>query len=284
MNDQTALLRAICENPDDDTVRLAYADWLEEHDDPTRADFIRTQIEFARTSPGDPLYRYVRWRNLAFEKRYTAELRRELPVWPGVDFGNHIRGFVEDLHVAHYRILRQHAGEVFGTFPIRSLRVRHLSEPHLLADMPELRYVRRLNLLRASISAPGFTLEQLGVLLASPHLTNLESLDLDNNVFGDELVGVLENRIGSLPKLRELWLGGNRLTNAGASRLARSPAFDCLHTLDLSWNTLDVHGVRALASAAHLKRLTRVVLRGYGKFSAEVTRLLRDRFSTGAEF
>jgi uncharacterized protein (TIGR02996 family) len=278
MNDQTALLRAICENPDDDTVRLAYADWLEEHDDPTRADFIRTQIEFHRTSPGDPLYRYVLWRNLAFEKRYTAELRAELPVWPGVDFGNHIRGFVEDLHVDHYRTLREHAREVFGTFPIRSLRVRHLSEPHLLADMPELQYVRKLNLLRC-----GLTLEQLGALLASPHLTNLESLDLDNNVFRDEVVGVLERAIGNLPKLRELWLGGNRLTNAGASLMARTPAFDCLHTLDLSWNTLDVSGVRSLASAGHFKGLTRLIIRGYGKFSAEVKRLLRDRFGPGVE-
>lgn len=33
MSDGSALLRAICENPADDTARLVYADWLEEQDD-----------------------------------------------------------------------------------------------------------------------------------------------------------------------------------------------------------------------------------------------------------
>jgi uncharacterized protein (TIGR02996 family) len=48
MTDQDALLRAICENPDDDAPRLIYADWLDEHGDPLQAEFIRTQIELAR--------------------------------------------------------------------------------------------------------------------------------------------------------------------------------------------------------------------------------------------
>jgi uncharacterized protein (TIGR02996 family) len=34
MNDREALLRAVCENPDDDTPRLVFADWLEEHGEP----------------------------------------------------------------------------------------------------------------------------------------------------------------------------------------------------------------------------------------------------------
>jgi uncharacterized protein (TIGR02996 family) len=42
-----ALLRAICENPDDDAPRLVYADWLDEHGDPRQAEFIRVQIELA---------------------------------------------------------------------------------------------------------------------------------------------------------------------------------------------------------------------------------------------
>ena len=34
-------VRAICANPDEDTVRLVYADWLDENGDPDRAAFIR---------------------------------------------------------------------------------------------------------------------------------------------------------------------------------------------------------------------------------------------------
>lgn len=45
MNERAALLRAICEQPDDDTVRLAFADWLEEHGEAERGEFIRLQME-----------------------------------------------------------------------------------------------------------------------------------------------------------------------------------------------------------------------------------------------
>src|SRR5262245_35805795 len=44
MTDHDALLRAICENPREDTPRLAFADWLEENGQPERAAFIRTDI------------------------------------------------------------------------------------------------------------------------------------------------------------------------------------------------------------------------------------------------
>src|SRR5262245_46917946 len=45
MNDE-AFLQAILANPDDDHLRLIYADWLEERGDP-RGEFIRVQIELA---------------------------------------------------------------------------------------------------------------------------------------------------------------------------------------------------------------------------------------------
>lgn len=61
--DELAFLAAICADSTDDTVRLAYADWLDEQDQPDRAEFIRVQCELARpkwTCPGccprDPKY------------------------------------------------------------------------------------------------------------------------------------------------------------------------------------------------------------------------------------
>jgi uncharacterized protein (TIGR02996 family) len=44
-------LRAIAEQPDDDTSRLVFADWLEEHEQAARAEFIRLQIELSRMDP-----------------------------------------------------------------------------------------------------------------------------------------------------------------------------------------------------------------------------------------
>lgn len=48
---EAALLAAVLADPDDDLPRLAYADWLEEHDQPERAEFIRVQMELASPRP-----------------------------------------------------------------------------------------------------------------------------------------------------------------------------------------------------------------------------------------
>jgi uncharacterized protein (TIGR02996 family) len=49
-----AFLQAILESPDDDTPRLVYADYLDEHGDPDRAEFIRVQVALAALPPDDP--------------------------------------------------------------------------------------------------------------------------------------------------------------------------------------------------------------------------------------
>lgn len=48
MTEEDAFLAAICSEPDDDTVRLVFADWLDEHDRSERAEFIRIGIESDR--------------------------------------------------------------------------------------------------------------------------------------------------------------------------------------------------------------------------------------------
>ena len=49
-----AFIQAIREAPDDDAPRLIYADWLEEHGQPDRAEFIRVQCQLARTADTGP--------------------------------------------------------------------------------------------------------------------------------------------------------------------------------------------------------------------------------------
>lgn len=48
MRDEQALLRAVLADPADDTPRLVYADWLQDHDQAERAEFIRVQLELSR--------------------------------------------------------------------------------------------------------------------------------------------------------------------------------------------------------------------------------------------
>src|SRR5262249_24596935 len=54
MTNAEAFLEAIREEPDDDTHRLVYADWLEANGPPDRAEFIRIQCELARAPGQDP--------------------------------------------------------------------------------------------------------------------------------------------------------------------------------------------------------------------------------------
>lgn len=56
MDEMLPFLRSIAENPEDDTARLVFSDWLEEHDHLDRAQFIRLQVELARMAPGDEGY------------------------------------------------------------------------------------------------------------------------------------------------------------------------------------------------------------------------------------
>jgi uncharacterized protein (TIGR02996 family) len=54
MTHNDAFVHEIIESPDDDTLRLVYADWLEEHGEPPPAELIRTQCALARLPNGDP--------------------------------------------------------------------------------------------------------------------------------------------------------------------------------------------------------------------------------------
>jgi uncharacterized protein (TIGR02996 family) len=48
VSDREKFIHAICSDPKDDIVRSAFADWLKEHDEERRGEFIRVQIELDR--------------------------------------------------------------------------------------------------------------------------------------------------------------------------------------------------------------------------------------------
>ena len=75
MNDVDAFLATIREEPDDDTPRLVFADWLEEHNDP-RGEFIRLQCELNRWVPDVD-------RRSALQNRERELLREHRKKWLG---------------------------------------------------------------------------------------------------------------------------------------------------------------------------------------------------------
>jgi uncharacterized protein (TIGR02996 family) len=83
MKHDDAFLLAILESPDDDTPRLVYSDWLEEHGQSDRAEFVRVQVALAGLPPDDQ-----RQKELEAKERQLLEENRE--EWLGP-----LRGVVE---------------------------------------------------------------------------------------------------------------------------------------------------------------------------------------------
>lgn len=80
--DEEAFLGAISAAPDDGTVRLVYADWLEERNDP-RAEFVRLQVRLWGVPPDDPARPTLRARERELREKCPAYwlARLDPPVW-----------------------------------------------------------------------------------------------------------------------------------------------------------------------------------------------------------
>jgi uncharacterized protein (TIGR02996 family) len=95
MSNDQALLAAIIANPDDDLPRLVYADWLTEHGQPERADFIRFQVAVERTPPESAEHRELRRSAARLLAVHRGEwLRENEPSIRGARY-HFRRGFVE---------------------------------------------------------------------------------------------------------------------------------------------------------------------------------------------
>src|SRR5262245_46053167 len=89
-----AFLDDIVANPDDDAPRLVYADWLDEHGDPHRAEFIRAQCERARLDADDPRADRLLRRERALLKAHGAD-------WTGLPQGTGVAGELRRGFVGH---------------------------------------------------------------------------------------------------------------------------------------------------------------------------------------
>lgn len=82
MNDETALLAAITAQPDEDTPRLAYADWLDEHEAPIQAEFVRTQCRLAAATAADADYPDLLERSAELAAQFAPFAKHTVPTLP----------------------------------------------------------------------------------------------------------------------------------------------------------------------------------------------------------
>jgi uncharacterized protein (TIGR02996 family) len=224
-------LAAIAARPDDDLPRLIFADWLDEHGDTNRAEFIRLQCAAARGDYGAG----------GHAARLEASHRREwLADFPEVYHAEFRRGFAEHLVLSATTFIASGA-DLRRRTPLRSVALvgaarvlerllnssllnglsgLHLSNAFLddegvqrLADAPCLRELRTLRLARAGIGDAGTT-----AMARSRFLTRLRSLDLSRNGIGD--IGAWElAESGTLRGLEHLEIGENDIGPSAAAAL-----------------------------------------------------------------
>jgi uncharacterized protein (TIGR02996 family) len=207
MNDET-FLHAIIADPDDDTVRLAYCDWLEENAAEKkrlllRAEFIRGQIALARQTEDSPSRRKLALRIRRLLDRHGSTwigpLRKHLHEW------HYHRGFPDQAGLSA-GTLSQQATQIFRSLPLRRLRVMELNG-------------------------------NLSCLRDIPDGHALTSLDLSCNNLSSRAL----EQLTALPwcgQLRQLILMFNHIDDTGAMRLVRHPCFQGLSLLRCGGNPI----------------------------------------------
>ena len=239
---EEVFLEDIVTHPDDDVPRLVFADWLDDHGEPERAEFIRLQVGAARERAEE--------RRRAFDKRQDELLmshegawRSALPVLEGVTWENFSRGFVEAVFVESPEVFLRQAAALFAAAPVRLLRIGQVDAAgaRALARSPYLGRLSELNL----GNTPDLGRAGVAALAASPYLGNLTALLLHYSDLGDEAIACLADS-PHLAGLLELYLSGNELGNDGAVALGRSANLPRLTDLDLRDNQVGDAGARAL--------------------------------------
>jgi uncharacterized protein (TIGR02996 family) len=289
MTQDEAFLQAIIEAPDDDTPRLVYADWLDEHGQDERAELVRVQCELARLAEGDRLRPELaarEWKLLTEHgKEWAQPLREAVSSW------ELRRGLVEAVTISGDagagRFIRL-APTLFRLAPIRHLCFRPETMfrrvPAGLTDMTV-----------AEFHAVGH--DCLRELTRLTELLRVRTLDLSDNELDYRSALVLADA-PNLAGLKSLDLGTNCVSDSGARALANSPHLKGLETLNLSggedrqadWSVIGVTrpnigdaGAIALASSPYLDGLKRLLLYE-NRLSEEAQQALRARFADRVHF
>src|SRR6266536_2591802 len=96
MSSADTFLAGIRERPEDDAERLVFADWLEEQDEPDRAEFIRLQVRLAQLSDHDPARFDLEERAQDLLAEHQSRWLSHLPKWARAVELNFRRGLPEE--------------------------------------------------------------------------------------------------------------------------------------------------------------------------------------------
>jgi uncharacterized protein (TIGR02996 family) len=295
MSTEESFMKAILDAPDDDGLRLVFADWLEERGDP-RAEFIRVQFALEQGTEVSAVL------TLIHRQQELLHAHREQWAGPVAELADDCTfrcGFVEGVTVDADTFLEK--GHVLFQFaPVRSVklwladssvipklvacpwleRLEGLSleqanigdlGAQVLVDSPKLRQLKHLNLQMNLLELSGAR-----AVAGSPHLARLTSLVLSDNPIGDlGLHAIVAS--DRLPELVRLELRHCDLSDSGIRGLARARMMGQLDELNLAHNhRIGAAGARALAAAPLLAQLRSLDLSAASMDTSAVKALARS--------
>jgi uncharacterized protein (TIGR02996 family) len=292
--EQLALWAAIRANPDDDTPRLVYADWIQEHGDEARAEFIRVQCALA----------HIPWQQLeARRERGQLTARSEQLLAP-----NRRRWTDSLVRVVHDEPDRNNREAVkrVRQWWVGMQYPRGFAAPALdfaqavrvIAAERELEPLNRVSLSDSSANlraaelvaavaewAPnpisgmwlqGATDELIETLAAGRGLSRLDTVSFDRSPITDAGVRTLV-RGPFLAGVRKLSLTHTQLGDGGAIALAGCPHLSGVVQLHLHDNRIGDAGAAALADSPHLDKVIWLTF-NRNAIGPAGWRRLRDRF------
>jgi uncharacterized protein (TIGR02996 family) len=283
--DLDALLRAICENPREDTPRLAYADCLEEYGEAERAEFIRTDVAMALRDEWEP--ERLRWEivrrkhpfALAWANYGLFGKGRMLGLdWYGSPYLR--RGLPWAIRVDDLGVFRECAANIFAEHPLEHMAFRtSLPQLNRLVAEPWFPRVQSLEwsagryseqvlmpLLKAentglmglALSAMAIMPRGLEAVLRSHLFRRFTQFSLTGT--GQQVVGATLQSLGHIEasdKLRSLTIRGDSLNRDIQPLACRLP--QSLRMLDISGAHINSAGAREFAgvkATSSLRMLT----------------------------
>jgi uncharacterized protein (TIGR02996 family) len=238
-DEQAALLAAIVAEPDEDTPRLVYADWLQEHGDEEHAQFIRDWIAL------EWLEGYEDEKRQRIAKRLNSIEARNGARWLaaiGVEGAEPVydRGMVEGAVYTDFDVFLAEAPLLFSRVPVRELTVHGIGGvdlPDPLSRLAETRELAQLRSLRLVNGGCEVWPDGWVRFITSPHLAHLEALSVRGAALTDDEMRPFE-RCEHLANLEELDLSWNRITAIGSLIVVRSPHLANLKRIDLTENDI----------------------------------------------
>ncbi len=229
MTRRDELFAAILASPDDDNVRLVYADWLEDQGvDLARAMLIHRQVQCARLPRWDRRHAIADRECASLLARHGDRWRAALPALDGIAWTGFDRGFCNTVRADAVASLYRHAAAIAAAAPVTRVELHAIEEVEHAFSKATVPWLRTL---RFSPSRTVMLRQRDSIISAAAEL----ELELQEG----DLAEWLDARDPAVMLDRLTLSGGHTVGVQFAVRLAAAPWAKRLSTLELATGFVD---------------------------------------------